>query len=164
MAPRSPRSLTQLNQPTMRPRWVMQRLQRPSTVADRIGIEAKVAKATAACDRAQLRIVRRIDVAELRVKFVERLLQRRALLGFDAACAEPADGKSGSRTQHHRPGNEQRQQQRDARNGCLAALGGSCHRLRRALPVCRPPSPGCRGRHTQRPLLRCESLDLSRAD
>jgi hypothetical protein len=131
---------------------VVQGLQRPAVLADRIGVEGEIAEAAAACDCAQLNVIGRVDVAELRVKFVKRLLQGGALLRFHTAFADSAGRDAGRRAQHHGSGHAQRQEQQGhARGSDPRIVGKSGNRRRRASPVCCPQSPGRRGHHTQRP-------------
>jgi hypothetical protein len=80
-------------------------------VADRSGVEAEIGEAAATRDLAELHVVRRVDIAKLLVKFVERLLQRRPLPCFDVPLADSRGSETGGCAQQYRAGNEQRQKQ-----------------------------------------------------
>jgi hypothetical protein len=83
-------------------------LQHPPGFAERIGVEAEIGEAATTRDLVQLRIVRRVDIAKLRVKFLERLLQRGALLRLDMAFADSGGGETGGRAQQYRANDDQR--------------------------------------------------------
>ena len=90
---------------------IVQGLHRPPGFADRIGVEAEIGEAAATRDLAELHVVRRVDIAKLLVKFVERLLQRRPLPCFDVPLADSRGSKAGSRAQQYRADDDQRQKQ-----------------------------------------------------
>jgi len=75
----------------------VQGLERPPHFANRVGVEAQVGEPAAPRNLAQLHVVRRVDVAELGMKFVERLLQCGTLLRLDMALANSRGRKAGGR-------------------------------------------------------------------
>jgi hypothetical protein len=77
-------------------------LQRAPRFADRIGVEAQIGEAAAARDLAQVHVVSGVDPADLGVKLLERLLQRGALLRFNAAFADSRGRESRRRTEKYR--------------------------------------------------------------
>jgi hypothetical protein len=83
-------------------------VQLASAFTRRLGVEPQVAETGATGDEWKLDVVRRVDAAEPRMKFVKRVLQCYMLLGLETAFAEPGDGKADRGTKHHRAGKKQR--------------------------------------------------------
>jgi len=120
--------------------------------ADRTGIEAQVGEPAVPRNLAQLHVVWRVDIDELRMEFVEGLLQRGALAGLDLAPANTRGRKAGDSAEQDRPDEGQRQDETKSRYGCLLGPFGQGSGLGPVQPTCRPPLSGRTDHHTQRAL------------